>query len=54
MISDLVVDSDNNVFGLRFRKSGSFQSSNYDFATECYEQNTEEMIVLVQVNLMED
>ena len=40
MISDLVVDSDNNVFGLRFRKSGSFQSSNYDFATECYEQNT--------------
>ena len=40
MISDIVVDTDNEVIGLRFRQGGSFRSSNYDFASSGYEQNS--------------
>lgn len=40
MISDFVIASDNNVFGVRFRQGGSFRNSNYDFATSGYEQSS--------------
>ena len=32
MIADIVIDSDNEVIGVRFRQGGSFRSSNYDFS----------------------
>ena len=40
MIADIVIDSDNEVIGVRFRQGGSFRSSNYDFSSSAYEQNS--------------
>jgi len=40
MVSDIVLATDNIVFGVRFKQGGSFRSSNYDYASSTYEQSS--------------